>query len=146
MVTGLSEARNARELAFTLDETVCFVDALDGNLSDETRAEAAMAVFTRIADQGEKVGSKLWGLLGIERMHEVFAGADASSRAQALLSLANSLNAVQNMVDLTMVGGSKYAGQIHPNYTKLLNDPKTDFYIIDQSVTGMFEKRTRVGL
>lgn len=29
---------------------------------------------------------------------------------------------------------------------ELLNDPKISFYIIDQSVTGMFERKTRVGL
>ena len=50
------------------------------------------------------------------------------------------------MVDLSAADGSKFSGCIQPNYSKLLNDPKTNFYIIDQSVTGMFERRTRVGL
>lgn len=50
------------------------------------------------------------------------------------------------MVDLLAIGGSKYSGSMKPSFNKLLNDPNTDFYIIDQSVTGMFERRTRVGL
>ena len=56
------------------------------------------------------------------------------------------VNGAANMVDLTPAGGMKYAGCLQPNYTKLLNDPGASFYIIDQSVTGMFERKTRVGL
>ena len=51
-----------------------------------------------------------------------------------------------NKVDLSMVGGSKFAGALQPNYSKLISDPEVDFVIVDQSVTGMFERRTRIGL
>ena len=63
--------------------------------------------------------------------------------ASRILSLADG---AMGMADLRSAGGSKFAGYIQPNYTKLLNDPKVEFAIIDQSVTGMFEKRTRIGL
>lgn len=50
------------------------------------------------------------------------------------------------MVDLSSLGGPSKAGAMVTGFDKLLNDPNTDFFIIDQSVTGMFERRTRVGL
>ena len=62
------------------------------------------------------------------------------------MSIFLSLNAKANAVDLSGIGGGKAAGRLQPNYSKMLSDPKTDFVIIDQSVTGMFERRTRIGL
>lgn len=146
LLTGGSEMRNARELAFTQDEVDCFSRVLDDELSLEERGAAAEAIFSRIHSMGRKVGSKSWSLLKIGEMPDRFYEADAESKVRAVQSLVLSINAVQNKVDLSMVGGVKFAGAIQPNYAKLLNDPKTDFYIIDQSVTGMFEKRTRIGL
>ena len=65
---------------------------------------------------------------------------------EIILRILALINGSANMVDLSLAGGSKYSGCLQPNYNKLLNDPNTDFYIVDQSVTGMFERRTRVGL
>ncbi len=71
------------------------------------------------------------------------SGEESLELAKRILLL---VNGTSNMVDLSAADGSKFSGCIQPNYSKLLNDPKTNFYIIDQSVTGMFERRTRVGL
>lgn len=62
------------------------------------------------------------------------------------MSLIKIFNAMDRVADMSHLGGPSKAGAMRMEYSKVLNDPKTDFYIIDQSVTGMFERRTRVGL
>ena len=62
---------------------------------------------------------------------------------KGLVTLYNGNNRV---VDLSKLGGPAMAGAMVVNFAKLLSDPNVNFYIIDQSVTGMFERRTRVGL
>ena len=45
-------------------------------------------------------------------------------------------------INLSSIGGPKSAGRLRPMRNKV-PDP---IFIIDQSVTGMFERKTRVGL
>ena len=78
--------------------------------------------------------------------NERFYGLRAEEKRSVLLGLIKLVNADANVVDLSLIGGPKNAGKIRPPRSKLLNDRYTDFYIVDQSVTGMFERRTRVGL
>ena len=79
-----------------------------------------------------------------------FSKADIKSKGEIVLGLINIINAVSNVVDLSVLSSDgkhdKCVGTIQPNYSKLLSDSNVDFYIIDQSVTGMFERRTRIGL
>ena len=56
------------------------------------------------------------------------------------------LSGSSDRVDLSCIGGSKRTGTVQVSFTGLLNDPEVSFVIIDQSVTGMFERRTRIGL
>ena len=49
-------------------------------------------------------------------------------------------------MDISPLGGASKAGAMVMDYSKALSDSNVDFYIIDQSVTGMFERKTRVGL
>ena len=49
-------------------------------------------------------------------------------------------------MDISPLGGASKAGAMVMDYSKALSDPSAHFFIIDQSVTGMFERKTRVGL
>lgn len=71
---------------------------------------------------------------------------DPEDKARLLIQYLNIVNGANRQIDLSGVGGAKTAGQYKVTFSKALNDPGTDFYIIDQSVTGMYERRTRVGL
>ena len=61
---------------------------------------------------------------------------------QALLEL---VNAKKNKVDLSPVGRAKTAGQLKIAFAKVLNR-EGGITFVDQSVTGMFERRTHIGL
>lgn len=145
-VTGKSEMRNARQLSFSQDEVKCLSNMLDESAPLNERVGSAEAVFLSISKQGKLIGVKHYDILHIDDVKEAFASVDSVSKISAVRSLISSINAVMNKVDLSMVGGSKFAGALQPNYSKLISDPEVDFVIVDQSVTGMFERRTRIGL
>lgn len=145
-VTGKSEMRNDRQLSFSQDEVKCLSNMLDESAPLNERVGSAEAVFLSISKQGKLIGVKHYDILHIDDVKEAFASVDSVSKISAVRSLISSINAVMNKVDLSMVGGSKFAGALQPNYSKLISDPEVDFVIVDQSVTGMFERRTRIGL
>ena len=138
--------RNARQLSFSQDEVKCLSNMLDESAPLNERVRSAEAVFLSISKQGKLIGVKHYDILHIDDVKEAFASVDSVSKISAVRSLISSINAVMNKVDLSMVGGSKFAGALQPNYSKLISDPEVDFVIVDQSVTGMFERRTRIGL
>lgn len=146
ILTGKKEMRNGRELSLTQEEVLNLVASSSENVPLEERGKAADVVFDAIIRQGEAIGSRLYKQLKISELQERYRCADGADRAKAVSSLLFSINAMSNMVDLSMVGGSKFAGNLQPSYSKLISDAKTSFVIIDQSVTGMFERRTRIGL
>ena len=95
---------------------------------------------------GERIGARLFKSVKLREIESVFSEIDIDSKCAAVNSLISLINGSTNRADLSMVGGSKFSGGLVPNFSKLISDPKTDFVIIDQSVTGMFERRTRIGL
>ena len=146
ILTGKKEMRNGRELALSQEETLNLIVAGDENASLDDRGNASDAVFDAIVRQGDEIGLRLYKQLKIAEIAEHYRSVGADAKVGAVMSLLSSINASSNMVNLSMVGGSKYAGNLQPNYSNLLSDPETNFVIIDQSVTGMFERRTRIGL
>ena len=71
---------------------------------------------------------------------------ESSNKREVLTGIINLINAVSFNVDLRQIGGVKSAGELGKQIAVFLKDPKVDFYIIDQSVTGMYERKTRVSL
>ena len=92
------------------------------------------------------VADRLFGSIKLRDLRNKYSLLDDNEKTEQLLRIVSLVNGASNMVDLLAIGGSKYSGSLNPSFSKLLTDPKTDFYIIDQSATGMFERRTRVGL
>lgn len=137
-ITGKKEMRNATELAFSLDEL--------GLLMGDAPAHDSIELLDRLDSRVATASNRLMNQI---KIHSLLQNAKSCSNEEIIDFIKKVLclvNGSMNMVDLTVVGGSKFSGCIQPNYNKLLNDPKSDFYIIDQSVTGMFERKTRVGL
>ena len=50
------------------------------------------------------------------------------------------------MINLSSIGGPKFAGCMRATFNNEINNSNNKFYVIDQSVTGMFERRRRIGL
>lgn len=137
-ITGKKEMRNASEIAFSIEQVAILINGdTDQPLVD---------LLNRLNPASSGVSTRLMNQI---KLADLFVRSVALTKTETIELVRRILllvNGAANMVDLSLAGGSKFSGCIQPNYSKLLNDPKTDFYIIDQSVTGMFERRTRVGL
>lgn len=141
-LTGKKEARCAVQLAFSQDETR-IIDALyKGEPVDKDSLEKMIAVVCeKIEKRSPRLARQIFAD-SIKDARSEFSEDGLKSGLKGMLSLAAGKAA---MADLTGVGGSKCSGNIQPNYQKELTSKETDFRIVDQSVTGMFERRTKVG-
>ena len=146
LVTGKKKMRNARELAFDQVETAHLIRLLDASCPIDLRGASCDAVFASIEKQADKIGSQVYRQLKVSEISNLFDSLSDLSKVDTVTALILVINGVSNSVDLTSCGGSKSAGDLQPNYSKLLSDPNRSFVIIDQSITGMFERRTRIGL
>lgn len=149
VVTGKKEMRNATEPALSQNEISCLerhVLKRCGKPYDhiETTATAddALEVISGCAVRS----ARLLKLIKFDQLKNKVSHLNEEEKCEIALRVLALLNGTANMVDLSSAGGSRLSGCLQPTYNKLLNDPNTDFYIIDQSVTGMFERRTRIGL
>ena len=142
LLTGAEEFRNAREAAFSLDEQLL----LAGDHDDANGGCSLGQIWASFLCEDGPLQSYLLRQLNLSQYDGAFQRLDFREQQQVVLGLVRLINAGSNVVDLSLLGGSKNAGKIRPPRSKLLCDPNVDFYIIDQSVTGMFERKTRVGL
>lgn len=150
VITGKRAMANTREIAFSSLENAAlqrYVLKRKGKpFSHIVEYSNVNEILTHLNVENEKHSSRLFKLIALGELLTRMEGMEESEVLEVVLRILLLVNGVAGMADLTLVGGSKYAGYLQPNYSKLLNDQKTDFYIIDQSVTGMFERKTRVGL
>lgn len=150
LITGKGEMRNATEIGLSANNAKLLQQYSSGRSLERF---PALEVETEVNSLVESVlegvnryAKRLSGLLKSDQLREgidKLRDEDKLEMAARILALAN---ATTNMSDLSLAGGPKHAGCMHVSFTKCLTDSKTDFFIIDQSVTGMFERRTRVGL
>ena len=149
-ITGAEEVRNAGQYAFDFDEMNLLNRASKGSdtgvLNEGDLSRQYDNLFFTMAKRGKLVGEGLMRKLALDERIDRFESLGCNEKQALILQLAAIVNAVNRQIDLSKIGGAKTAGQYKVTFNKLLNDPNTDFYIIDQSVTGMFERRTRVGL
>lgn len=137
-ITGKKEMRNATQLAFSNEQM---------KMLAENGRDANVTMLLDMFDPSTSaVSSRLLRQLKIEAILEKCATMDAEDAVMVVKRLLALVNGTMNMVDLSLAGGSKFSGCIQPNYSKLLSDSNVTVRLVDQSVTGMFERRTRVGL
>lgn len=142
ILTGSEEFRNGREVAFSIRQ----LEALSGSIGNAECEDLLDEIWMDFLSEMGPARGFLFKGLKLANYNERFYGLRAEEKRSVLLGLIKLVNADANVVDLSLIGGPKNAGKIRPPRSKLLNDRYTDFYIVDQSVTGMFERRTRVGL
>ena len=139
-ITGKREVRNARQLAFTVEETGVIRKGVAGRVFPS----ALLTVFLGIQEKLPSCAPKLCNSLAVDSMPGTFKDLDPGNALRILVAIASIVGAKTNMVDMTAVGGSKAAGCIRLTFSKLLAS-EDGITFIDQSVTGMFEKRTTIG-
>lgn len=157
IITGVREVRNATEFAFSLDEEtliercvqIAKVGSLIGVVNDEDEEQLSAdlnELFSSLVKRGPKLCNRLYAQLKLDKYLSKFDELTLTDKAKVVLQLIAITNGSINMADLSALGSSKYAGCMQVSYFKQLNAPIGEVNIIDQSVTGMFERRTHIGL
>ena len=141
-VRGMKEVRNAVELAFTQKELKFLQRELSGEGDDESSAIYEV-LANRLANCAPKLASNLKLTTENATRIALLDPLDRASLVEALLKISS---AAANVVDTTLYGGSKHAGSILLTFKKELSRKENRVVFVDQSVTGMFEKRTIIGL
>lgn len=143
IITGAKEARSGSQLAFTLDEVAVLAntephaDALERGLPQ---------LFSKIVKAAPSVCGKLSLQLKLNERSAGYSLLDEDCQLLVMSGLIKLLNGKDRVMDISPLGGASKAGAMVMDYSKALSDPSAHFFIIDQSVTGMFERKTRVGL
>lgn len=142
-ITGKKEVRNATQFAFSQSETAFIKEMLAG---EESSFAGREALLSSLVERFGKYAPKLGGALNTESIAVEFGRASEGEQAAVLASLISIAGAKTNMIDITSVGGSKYAGCMNVTFSKELSSAESSFTFIDQSVTGMFESRQTLEL
>ena len=137
VLRGRKELLSGRELAFSLRQLAVLCNENEEGIDELLRYISASA---------DVVGSRISSLIDLPTIADRASGLSGEEKRELITKLCPVLNGSYDRVDLSPIGGAKRTGTLQVKFTGLLNNAKVDFYIIDQSVTGMFERRTRVGL
>ena len=149
IITGAKEVRSGTELAFTQEQIEVMETIVKTIKKENARSlekDEVNTLFKEIVSAGERNCGRLNKQLKLTKYEHKVEAASLDNLLSTVVGVAKIFNGVDHVVDLTQIGGPSQAGTMKVTFTKELNDPKKDFYIIDQSVTGMFERRTHVGL
>lgn len=144
-ITGIKEVRNARQLAFTQEETKLAKCVLNGDCSSIEECDFD-GFYRAVASKFDLYAKRLGTQLRAFDDEVGFTALSVEEKANILLSLVSIASAKVNKIDLSSLTGSKAAGCMRVTHSKELSDPNVDFWFIDSSVTGMFERRYKLGL
>ncbi len=148
-ITGKKEVRNGIELAFDQYETgilariVLDLDEEKTNKYPATDEEIAY-LYDCVCTGMKKYAPRLASALKIGEWDLEYAECSLQDKEKILLSLIAITNAKTNMINLAAMKLGKALGCMRITFEKLASESGVD--IIDQSVTGMFERRTHIGL
>ena len=142
-LTGKKEIRSAVSIFFSQDE----MSKLISHQNDVSLENGEMIeILDNFLLRAQKRSEKLYKQLKIDENKGKVVELSSSQIYELLCGLTSIFNGKINMLNLSSIGGSKYAGCIQPAINKEINKKENTFYVIDQSVTGMFERRRRIGL
>lgn len=96
--------------------------------------------------RANRLFGRLLGKVSLDDFLSRFDGLCEEEKLEVILGIVTLVNAGNNTADMTSVGGVKSAGRMKLDFSSQLSNPNVDFFIIDQSVTGMFEQRVKVGI
>ncbi|WP_058986739.1 type II CRISPR RNA-guided endonuclease Cas9 [Hugonella massiliensis] len=139
-IRGNKEVRNAIEPCFSLAEA----EAIEAD--DPTGYEAVLdEAFGTLLRFLHRYATRQEGLLRIEERARAFYSLNEEGKQQIICEILNLVNAQKNVANLKLINGPSFAGKIQLTLSKELSSNSTTA-LIDQSVTGMFERRQEIGL
>ena len=142
-LTGKKEIRSAASIFFSQQDQLCLIKY--GSNSSSV-SEEMLEAFERFSQRAYKQSEKLYKQLKLEDSRQVICDLSNQQVFEIICGLASIFNGKINMLNLSVIGGSKYSGCMHPSISSEINKRENTFFVIDQSVTGMFERRRRIGL
>lgn len=153
-ITGKGEMRNACEIAFSLDEMALLARYASekqgkeyrGPLPEVSESDVVDHVIAYMQSRANRLFGRLLGKVSLDDFLSRFDGLCEEEKLEVILGIVTLVNAGNNTADMTSVGGVKSAGRMKLDFSSQLSNPNVDFFIIDQSVTGMFEQRVKVGI
>lgn len=146
-LTAKDEVRNGTEVAFS-NKQVCVIAKLvkaldDGDVVDVDEGYIAN-VYETVITSIKKYSPRLAKALKLETWKDTFFSLRQAEQSKVIMSILELTNAKKNKVDLTSIGLAKTSGQLKTTFNKVLN--QDGLVVIDQSITGMYERREHIGL
>lgn len=140
-ITGASEVRAGTQIFFS-QEAAGAASRLCANLpvGDDELDE----LFGVLVNGLRKYSTRLYGSLKLEERAGNFEKCSSEEKRLVIKELLALSSAKNRVADLRAIGGSKFSGAMGISFSKVLSGTGVAF--IDQSVTGMFERKTHIGL
>ena len=142
-ITGKKEIRNGTELAFGFDEQLVLERISSGH---ECAQEELVNLFESMVSRLKAGSPKLAAAINIDSLADAFPTVLSADQKNAIINVASIASAQTNMINVSPLGGSKYAGCLRVTFSNLLTSKTDHFIFVDQSVTGMFERRQELEL
>ena len=142
-LTGKKDIRNSVAVFMSRDDMKILLkyktNTIDSNVE-------MIAVLKRLVERAKAKSEMLIKQLKLDGIDKKVSSLNVQQIFDLICGLSSIFRGSEPVVNLGVIGGSKQAGRMQPDMNKKLNDPSNIFYVIDQSVTGMFERRRRIGL
>ena len=84
--------------------------------------------------------------LQLDSKRSSFTNLNLEDSKKVIVSLLHTINGSTVPSDTTKIGGPTRTERLYISIAAQLNKRSIEFSVIDQSVTGMFERRRRIGL
>ena len=159
IITGAKEVRSGTELAFTQEQIEVMETIVKTIKKENARSlekDEVNTLFKEIVSAGERNCGRLNKQLNLFKYEQSVENVSLDKLISVVAGLVKLFNGNDRIVDLSSLEtfsndgalkkGPANAGCMVLRFSELLNSVDANVYIIDQSVTGMFERRTRVGL
>ena len=140
-ITGADQVRSAVPLAFSQEETRLVGGLLSGSSFE---AHEYDLMFERLLSGIRSFDGRLYENLRLNDRAAAFTSLGNDEKELVIKGLIALSSASSNMADMRPIGGAKTAGQLKIVFRNVLSNQGITF--IDQSVTGMFERKTYIGL
>ena len=140
-ITGADQVRSAVPLALRQEEIRVLNDLYEGMDVSPLMLDQ---LFGNIVEGIKKYNKRLYDNLKLHERAGLFAALEYGDKWLVVKGLISLSSASNNMEDMRPIGGAKTAGQLKINFRNVLSDKGITF--IDQSITGMFERKTYIGI
>ena len=142
-VVSSAELRNGVAPSFSYEDYVMISNYFDGNQNEDANALVIYDLLWNIISTRMPV---LADRLKLDSKRAVFATLNLEDEKKVIISLLNAINGSTVPSDTKKIGGSTRTERLFISISTQLNRSSVEFYVIEQSVTGMFERRRRIGL